>query len=67
MTELSSTFLKQKAFYEQYYVYLRTPNLLLPDTPRIVLGDQGHRRCRFCGNLNPMYTLNGKPMQFQNV
>ena len=53
MTELSSTFLKQKAFYEQYYVYLRTPNLLLPDTPRIVLGDQGQGRCRFCGKSEP--------------
>ncbi|MDE0380672.1 MAG: hypothetical protein OXI20_15655 [Rhodospirillales bacterium] len=53
MTKVSSAFLKQKEFYHRNYVYLSTPSHLLPNTPTIVLGDQGTRRCRFCGNSEP--------------
>ena len=53
MTIKTSSPLKPIDFYHNHYVYLPTPSHLSPDMPRIVLGDQDNRTCRFCHRKEP--------------
>lgn len=57
MTDTSSTFLNKNEFYNQNYVYLRTPSYLLSNSPTIVLGHKECRICRFCGKSEPQVTF----------